>query len=487
MKKLIFLLILVSSFASSASTEEEIKRLHKCYGILVRERISESDPLWKEVKAGKKKGTDACMEIFDKATFDRDGLIKKGKDGDFDYEGMRVLNTILRFHVGQLEVHDYRTNVGTGNSRFTVDVIDTNESAYHFLYSIFNPQEKYSNVVTRDYSIKAKRYSTKGRRTRSIAGGVAIPTLFQGSYTSSLDEKGVRVYYPAPAGVNVFEPELVETGILVGVEKDNSINQLDDSFYKRYSAYDIPNANVNEHHGAGIIGSQAYLLGNLGKTANSNGGSNLFRRWGKHVLSDLLCRDLPALRSRDVISEVHGNSTISFRTGISCMGCHSSMDPLAGAIRNIANVHSHNTTNTTYRVNFIAKINPTLGSAPAPTTKVDASFYKRPPEGKLYYRSFSGNLISHEFTGMEELGELLAKTDDLYVCAAKRYYRFLTGIDVDLSDPGDINSPELSEGAKFQRERVVALGVALKKHQSIRSLIKAIINSDAFIYPDKGV
>lgn len=487
MKKHCFLLLLICPLLTFASAEEELKRFYKCYGILVRERVAESDPLWKEVKEGRKNGTDACMEIFDKASLDKDGFIKKGKNGDFDYEGMRVLNTILRFHIGQLEVHDYRVNVGAGNSRFTVDVIDTNESAYHFLYSIFNPKAKYSDVVTRNYSVKAKRYTTKGRRSRSIAGGVAIPNFYQGTYTSSLDEKGVRIYYPAAAGVNLFEPELVETGILVGVERDDSLNFLDDSFYKRYSGYAITSTNVNEHHGAGIIGSQAYLLGNLGKTTNSNGGSNLFRRWGKHVLSDLLCRDLPALRSKDVISEVHGNSTISFRTGISCMGCHSSMDPLAGAIRNVANVHSHNTSNTTNRVNFIAKINPTLGSAPFPTTKVDASFYKRPPEGKLYYRSHNGNLISQDFTGMEELGELLAKTDDLYVCAAKRYYRFLTGIDVDLSDPGDINSPQLSDGAKFQRERVVSLGLELKKHQSIRSLIKAIIKSDAFIYPDKGV
>jgi hypothetical protein len=92
-----------------------------------------------------------------------------------------------------------------------------------------------------------------------------------------------------------------------------------------------------------------------------------------------------------------------------------------------------------------------------------------------------------EVEGLQQLGESMATTNDLYVCAAKRYYRFLTGIDVNLADLGNINTPAISLGEKFQRERVIKMGLDLKSHQSLRSLIKNIIKTEAFIYPDRGV
>lgn len=493
MKKLttyIVFALVMFPLTTHASVEEELKRLNKCYGLFVRERIPASDPLWKQVASGTKSGTDACMEIFDKAKLDKNGEIAKGPDGKYDYEGMRVLSTLMRFHKSQFEIPDYSTTLAN-ETRFTRDVIDGNEAAYHFVYSIFGEGQKFSDTVTRDHSIRAIRYSEKTARTRTVVGSTALQAFFQGVYKRVKNDKGVAIAVPddAKSGVSRFTPELVETGLMVGLVRDDVENEMATTHFDAlYGTQKFDSKNVNKHMGAGVIGTQAYLLANMGKDAFSNGGSGLFRRWSKHVLSDMLCRDLPALRSKDVISEVIPESKIAFKTGISCMGCHSAMDPLAGTARNIRANFTHNTNGDGgMRVKFVSNRPADMPFAPMPTITAETNFFRRPANGRLYYRSFDGKLVKEEAEGLEELGEVLAKTDDLYVCAAKRYYRLLTGVNVSLSDIGDINTPAFTTGQKYQRDKVINYGIELKQHQSIRTLIKRIIESEAFIYPDHGV
>ena len=474
---------------SQARVEEELKRLNKCYALFVRERIPNNDPLWKQVSEGKKSGTDACMEIFDKGKLNSQGELSKGPDGQYDYEGMRVLNSFMRFHKSQFEIPDYSQPLGTGNDRFTRDVTDSNDPSYQFLYSLFAPNQPFSKVVTRDFSIRAIRYSAKSDRSRSVTGA-AIPSHTQGSYKTIKDELGKSITVPndAAGGITSFIPTFVETGILVGLEADRRDNTLSATHFNSvYGSYKFTSTDVNQHLGGGAMGTQAYLLGNMGKDGFTSGGTNLFRRWGKHVMQDFLCRDLPALRSRDVVSEVDPESKIAFKTGISCMGCHSSMDPLAGTIRNMRAAWSHNTSQVTGRIKFIGERTPDMGFAPFPSISADSNFHRRPANGRLYYRSYDGSIVKEEVLGLEDLGQKMAATNDLYVCAAKRYYKFLTGIDVNLADIGDINTPQFSEGENFQRTRIIDWGLELKKHQSLRTLIKKIIESNAFIYPDRGV
>ena len=474
---------------AQADTSSELKRLQKCYALFVRERIAVTDPLWVQVRDGKKTGTAACMEIFDRAKLGTNGEIKKLSNGSYDYEGMRVLNTFLRFHMSQLAIPDFEPVIGNNNQKYTKDVTDANSVAYHFLYSLFGNKAKYSDVFTKDHSFRAVRYSTKSERKRSVFG-VAMPQFTQGIYKSVVDEKGVTVTVPNPdrGGVSNFNPLLVETGILVGLvpdTADNSVSTAHDTYIN--SGYGFSSLNVTQHLGGGVLGTQAYLLANLGKDGFANGGTNLQRRWGKNVLSDFLCRELPALRSKDVIPEVDPESNIAYRTGISCMGCHSAMDPLAGVVRNMRANWTSNTGQAGQRVKFIGERIPDLAAAPFPSKQADGSFHRRPAEGRLYYRSYDGSLVLKEMQGVAELGEEMAKTNDLYVCAAKRYYHFLTGINVSLADIGDINTPAMSVGEQLQREKVIELGLKLKEHQSLRTLIQSIIESRTFIYPDQGV
>lgn len=289
----------------------------------------------------------------------------------------------------------------------------------------------------------------------------------------------------ANGGVSLFNPILVETGVLYGITRDDRKNIYTKERAVRGNGFN--SLDVNQHLGAGAIGTQAYLLANLGKDAFSNGGTGLYRRWGKHVMEDLLCRSLPALRTTDVVDEVDFSSNIAFRTGSSCMACHSAMDPLAGVARNIRTGWTHNTAQVTTRIKYVGSRNPTMAYADFPTKSNEANFFQRPPAGRLFYRSYDGSLVKEEMEGFEELGHSLANSNDLYVCAAKRYYQMLTGIDVSLADIGDMNTPEFSKGELIQREKIIQMGLELKSHQSVRELIKKIISSKTFIQPDKGV
>jgi|GEM_PF-1905084 len=250
--------------------------------------------------------------------------------------------------------------------------------------------------------------------------------------------------------------------------------------------------NITASYGAGLIGTQAYLLGNNDKSGPVTGGTNAYRVWAKNVLSDLLCRTVPVLRSSDVLNLnlVQPSSNLPFRQGISCMQCHGSMDPMAGAIRQLrVGYAAYQDGSGGIGVKYYAPaagVN-TQPAAAYPEMGEDASFYKRPPDSGLLYRSYDGTLVSKSVTGLRELGQALAQTNDLYVCAAKHYYKFLTGIDADLSDLTDpINAPQLTDGQMNFRKKVIALGMQLKQDQSLRSMIRSIIASPTFINPDYG-
>ncbi len=474
----VFLLSLAPSIVMGA-VSDELKRFNKCYALFVGERVKTSDALWIDVDTGKKSGTTACMEIFDKATLGTKGEIAKSSDPSNDI-GAKVLNTFMRFQQSQFQVGDY-SKVLEGPDEPTRDVIDINEAAYHFVYSLFSPGQKFSDIVTRDYSLRAIRYSAH-KRTRSLLNR-ALEELEQGTYV--FQPRKFMSSLLVPEDVDPFKVTFADTGILIGMERDDIKNTITNpSLTKKYVFNDY---NVNQHIGSGAVGTQAYLMGNIGKDDPSDGALELYRRWGKHVMEDFLCRELPALRSSDVLSEVNIASKIPYRNGISCMGCHSSMDPLASVLRNGKIGWSLSPRFKNERVKFFGQLAPTLGFAEIPVLDRDLNFSKRPANGRLFYRSYDGSLVKQEMVGVKELGPNMAATNDLYVCAAKRYYKFLTGISVNLNDPGNINSPELSEGAVFQKNKVIQMGLDLKKHQSGRSLIKAIIEQKAFIYPDQGV
>lgn len=487
MKKYTFLSILVVSqslaFEAKAQVLDEMKRFQKCYGIMVGQRVALNNPLWMQVKAGSITGTNACMQVFNLAKLDQNGEVSKS-GGVPNEVGMKILANFLRFHKSQFQTADYTLNIGGGNDRQTRDVIDANEPLYHIIYSIFGRNQQWSDTLTRDYSLAAKRYSQYPTRARSILDQNLLP-FTQGRYMTIKDAEGKDIQVPHADGVESLEVEYVQTGLLFGLKQDDRQNLA--THFRVTLNNGVSTADLNEHHGAGAIGTQAYLLANLGRGDFNDGGSKMYRRWGKHVVEDFLCRTQPTLRSYDVAYEVDTQSTIAFRKGSSCMACHATMDPIAGAARNLRFSFTHNTGLESTRVKYVGNRFPDMAAVNFPKDKPDANFYRRPADARLFYRSYNGDLVDENVTGLQSLGETITQTNDFYVCAAKRYYQFLTGIEVTLADEGDVNTPVFKEGELNQRNKVIQLGMKLKEHQSIEKLIEEIISSKAFISPDKGV
>ena len=205
------------------------------------------------------------------------------------------------------------------------------------------------------------------------------------------------------------------------------------------------------------------------------------RRWSQAVYNNLLCRSLPVLRTGDAALYLETKTTPAtppFRTSNSCMRCHGGMDPMAGAIRNI-----NSATSSDGGTNGLAMVVQTANGGLAPESGFvdsDPQFYQRPPNGRLVFRSYDGTFVNIPVNGIGALGTAVASTNDFYVCAAKRYFQFFTGINVNLQDVGDTTNPPLSSEDLAYRNQVIALGLQLKKDQSLPNLIQSIFASSLY-------
>lgn len=496
MKTLMLILVLGFSQAAISNTKEELFRLQKCYGIFVSERIPSSHPLWIAVKQGTKSGTDACMDVLAKGKFLSEGKIAKDGAGKFDETGIKVLKNFLFFYKAQLKVSNFGASLNPDATR-TVDIVDANEPTYHYLYSLFKENESFHKVLTRTHGLRASRYTLKPERYKTLrhpTNGLFYdpdgePHFMQGALVSRITEDGEQYYIPTPGAPNPgipFFPTPIETGLLVGLAPETVQNFITELPLKNLPV-GHPWTNINAHYGGGVLGTQAYMMGNMTANLVMDGGVKLQRKYGENVLADMLCKGNPPLRPQDVTSEVLKTSSIAFRKGVSCMRCHSGMDPLAGVTRNLASAFTHNSSRDG-QVAMVTKREITSPSSVlwAETGKL-TNYTVSEPLGRLYYRSYDGTLEKNELSGITELGNVIATKNDFYVCAAKRHFQFLTGIEVSLQDLGDPDATPLTDAEKMYRERVIKLGLDLKNHQSLSTLIRKIIESPTFISPDKGI
>ena len=206
------------------------------------------------------------------------------------------------------------------------------------------------------------------------------------------------------------------------------------------------------------------------------------RRYGRDFFRDVLCRELPVVRKEDAAPFISSISSISFRTTGDCVRCHVSMDRAAAGVRNLRfnNIRgSGRTINTPY-----------LRDPTRPSDEGawpiwgDGTYDQKPPIGVLYYRDHAGQLVDRSFTSPAGLGRALQDLDDPYVCLAKRYYQYFTGFDVNISDLGDSDAPDLSEGHRRHRLFVIGLGQRLKSHQNLTRLIEEILKSSQYRQSD---
>jgi hypothetical protein len=114
---------------------------------------------------------------------------------------------------------------------------------------------------------------------------------------------------------------------------------------------------------------------------------------------------------------------------------------------------------------------PTQAKEAAWPIQADTSYHLRPANGQLYYRNYAGKLVNVSVTSISDLGAKMAAQDDLYICAAKRYFAYFTGLDAKI---GDLDGIKLKPEEVEIRNTVIELGKKLKEHQSLRTLIEDI-------------
>jgi hypothetical protein len=185
----------------------------------------------------------------------------------------------------------------------------------------------------------------------------------------------------------------------------------------------------------------------------------------------VLCHQLPTLTDDDVKTDVKPASPHTFQKSSSCMRCHSSIDGMAYGYRNLFIYTSSGNPDVERQavgLNF-------SGFAALVPSASASTFAVLPPEGRLHFRELvSGAHRDVKFTSLAQLGTLLAGYEDIYTCAAKRYYKFFTGVDVDLT------AKATDKVDKMHQDQVLALGKTLKSGQSVRTMLRALFASRTY-------
>ncbi len=437
--------------------------------------MPENHLLWVAVKSGNLSGTDACMQLIEKAKLGADGLIQNTQD----VEAIKILKRFSEWS------RSFASGSIGAELNSSADVIDANGAAHYITRSVLKEGAEFKDIVTLSYGLIAKRSSSVNRKYSILP--IYRPYKYNIGTTATAEDyflkfwQGIFPVTSIPPAPNFF-PRLVETGNLLGIIPDQEAIVLDQGFGS--VPFNGSGKSVNQHFGGGVLGSQSYLLGNM-PVMNfvTDGGLKVHRTFGKNVLEDFLCRPSPYLRSVDVIAEVNPDSAIAFRSGLSCMGCHASQDNVAAVTRNLFHLGTNNMSSASkYGMRFIADtVANKIDTAPLPIDAPDVNFYKRVPSGRLFYRSYSGAKIDVPLTDLSSLGEAISEQDDFYICGVKKFYKVLSGIEVDLSDPGDINFEPLSSEHQDFQQKVISWGLELKQSQNMLGIIRKIIASPEFV------
>ena len=487
-------LCLIALFASTVAEADRLSDaevFNRCYARLVRKVPSKSHPLSIEVSNKRMTAEAACVALFDAAKFTSGGVLEKRTDAD----AKAIVKTLNDLHVSWFQSKTYTLASGA-------DLLlrDSDEPALYFTRAAFLPSAKFSSVVThttglrgvRDQAnypteipdIQAQGFFNCAPTTTPPDGSPGIPvTCFVGNnmsvaYNVTTYNSTTKRFTATGTRGAVMVPS-VQLGAIVGVEAAQevvlpSFLPITPGSNVDYVASVLANFNnfkANRHFGGGVIGSQSFLLANanLGRRQLPLDFTLINRRLTSRVFEDLLCHQLPTLGDVDVESEVKPASTYMFQTQSTCMRCHSTIDGLGTVYRNFFSFETASDNRFVHEgVPFsgMAKLEPITGAT---------LWHLQQPVGTLHYReNLTGRRVQEPVSSLEMIGAKLAGGNDLYLCAAKRYYKFFTGVDVDLTQPAK------AELDLYHQNLVVNLGKTLKDKQSVREVLKGIFASEPF-------
>lgn len=515
------------SYAQSSPNLSELDVFDRCYAKMVREPTNRQDSLSIAVRNNQKTGAQACLELFDRAKLNSLSGNRYQLSTSATSSGSLILKTFHTLHRSWFQ-NKLTTN---SYSNLTDHVVrDLEEPALYYTLGALSAEQNYKMALTtnfglrgiriRDLSPTLTRFQAQPFFKYSDGGFAYGPDATNGNFYTDF-VIGYRDTNNTFQALHVPDSKLVPLGRLIGIEPASDIRvpalgDLDKSItYIKNQVVNnqiiktrispvtcIPagstiadreclemknaltsiknNQPVNPHFGGGVLGSFGFINANKNLVVEQIPWSEdiIYRRIGARIYEDLLCQQLPALDATDVYPLPTTQpaditpSPFSFRRQNACMTCHTSLDPTAELYRNIFTFTSANRSTAVQNVGLGLDMTLRL---PAQTAALNYAL--KPPVGRLTYRTRlrSSNLkINLAVTDLNDLGVKISSQYEFYLCAAKRYYQYFTGVDVIL------NAPENNELKLKHQNLVKALATELQSTQSLKAMLKKLFESDIF-------
>jgi hypothetical protein len=452
--KIIFLIMTIQNSYAEPMSPKSL--FYRCYSQITQSYLPPNHPLLSQVQSGNLNPINACLQVLSKANFTTNNNSRISNTSDL--EARSVLNTFQRLHYSWFS---QRNIVTPDQNRGERDTHDVGAPAAFYTKAFFDINMKFSDIFS-----GKNNYETLRINSLNLAPFTMLPA----------ENFGFSV------------PNLSSSGDLVGVTNtgERCVSWIGGNGTNGSGCW-------GKSLGGGVLGSQPYIMLNLAEntTYRSNGGLNMGRNWGEKVYKDFFCRSLPVVRETEVINRndafgkplVEPSSEISFRNSPSCVSCHASMDRLSNFIRSAHFSHrSPGDDERTGRVGYW--IHHGIVDRAAETRwpiSNDRDFWRRPASGDVFYTGHDGRLVNRHFTSLEAAGQFIATQDEVYVCAAKRYFEYFTGIDVEIGDIANPSYPKsLSSTEMNLRNDIIQMARSMKQHQNPQTLIREILNHPVY-------
>ncbi len=456
----------------------------KCFARLTNFPVNIDSQEYKDVAAGKKDPVTTCMSLFDRAQFVKNGNLSK-IENENDKLAQGIVENFQRFHQSWFSTI---SNSGGGAERGLYSYVDFTAPALYITDALLGGHH-YRSVFRRNDAIQGVRRSETTTAYVLDGFNVSARQPISGPLVGGNNRTEIE-------NIDVLNFPKITQGRLVGVRGQparmiaNRSGHYRPTYEDRFFTTlidDREKENIARFFGGGILGTPSYIMMNSEANSRLDGGVRVHRRLANNSMYDLLCLSLPNLRDDQVdqFLKTYKDSDLSFRQDKSCARCHASLDPFADTFRNIQVVlSSPNTFTQNVRAAGHSGLNSPMGLRYLKQFKVrtnqqvvsdnDLSYLRRQPVGQLYYNSISGKTVNLPVNGIQDLGNKISNQLDPYVCAAQRYYGFLTGVNV------AVNSGETSDFYKNHRKEIMSLGKDLQKHGSLKKLVENILMTDTF-------
>jgi hypothetical protein len=508
---------------AQASALNEVAFYRRCFVHLTGVTPPKDDIRLNLVRNSSLKGIDACNQLLDLAQIDpssADGRLLNAND---------PLAKVILNHLYRVQTMFIKNRTMSQGSipqfiedlSSTEDVYDNTVVGLAYTEALLNPNRNFSDLFTLAKAPTAKREIdttvTYPFYMRNLYGITAASTTepVYGARTRHYEKywgdsgKTVPVNpdnvpfslttnFSAPLTHTTQTWNRIEVGELVGIHYNAPVKTVNGGAATSLNGIPV-GFDVSAPIVPGVMFLRPYVMANAALSITNNLRSTvefMHRRLSQSIIRDFLCREVPVLRETDTSPFLSSSANaLPFRKGSSCVGCHATMDQMAGTFRGFGYIQGGNRIDTSLN-KFSAHAHlwaPSMSASAAeggagaswviPAEK-DVDFYKRPQSGRFLYRANGGALISKDLSGPADIGTTFRDLEDSYTCYANRMFEHFTGMKVTMFDVGDPSrADQLSAMSKqdwHYRNFIVYLGKVLKQNNHASDVVREILKSDIY-------